>query len=178
MTTQQTHGILLRLDWNSNNWMRKPNEDDIASINFKYVKDNNETFTYFNLNKDQLLHDGYKYALAPQLITKTPLRDVKVCFFISTNENKDYVVGFVLNPDFESRRCFVGFPKDILFNMRSEPNNFFPLEPKAINVINFLPKDKGRGTQGFNYLTKNNCIDLFREIYGNRLPTSVLKLIK
>jgi hypothetical protein len=178
MTMPQTHGILLRLDWNSNNWTGKPNDADIASINFKYVKDNNETFTYFNLNKDELLHNGYKYALAPQLMSKTPLRDVKVCFFISNNENKDYIIGFVLHPDFGSRRSFDGFPKEILFNMRSEPDNFFPLEPKTINLINFLPSNKALGTQGFNYLTKNNCTDLFKEIYGNSLPSNVLKIIK
>jgi hypothetical protein len=178
MTMPQTHGILLRLDWNSNNWTGKPNDADIASINFKYVKDNNETFTYFNLNKDQLLHNGYKYALAPQLVSRTPLRDVKVCFFISTKENNDYIVGIVLNPDFQSRRSFDGFPKDILFNIRSAPKNFYQIQPEIINLKKFLPSDKELGTRGFNYLTKNNCIDLIKEIYGNSLPSNMLKIIK
>ncbi len=170
-------GMHLRLDWNSNLWLEKPNESDLNKINFEFVKENQTTYTYYNLNQNELVKNGFKYALAPQLTTKKPIEKVAICFYVSNYKSEDYIVGYVLDPDFNHRTTFHGFPSNILFNLRSDPSNFISLVPIKMDLENYLPSGKQIGTQGFNYLTKNNCIDLIKLIHQNRISKKLINII-
>jgi hypothetical protein len=172
----KTFGILLRLDWNSNNWKEEPTSNDLTNSNFSYVKDNNKSCTYMNFNRKELLHNNFKYLLAPPLVNKTPQEDVKICIFVSQKESVNYLVGYVLFPDLKNRRNFEGYPPEIKFNVRSIPEHNFGIEPIELNVEKYLPNDKKFSRQGFNYINRDKSIKLLSDAGIKSFPMKFIEL--
>lgn len=57
--------------------------------------------------------------------------------------------------------------------MRSEVDNFVPIQPVQINLALHLPPEKQLGKQGFNYLNYNNCFDLICYVHNRVLPDRI-----
>ena len=171
-------GVIFRLDWNSNGWEDKPTSEDIINSKFDYVREKEESYTYFNFNKSELIYNNLKYALIPQITTKTPQKKPKVCFLISQKDDETYLVGYIISPEFGVNKHFEYISNSIKFNVRSHPDNFIKITPVMINVQDYIPKNKGVGTRGYNYISKNNCKDLFKLAHGNTLSSKILALIR
>ncbi len=174
----ENFGILFRLDWNSNGWINEPTSEDLSESKFSYVHNSRKSYTYYNFNTKELLFNNKKYALAPQITTKTPIKNSHICFFIGQNSGKDFLVGFILFPNFKSRRSFEHFPDDIIFNVSSNPEYYYKIDPIEIETKQFIPKNKEVGKQGFNYLSKANSIDLLKKSGQNSFPKDFLSLLR
>lgn len=168
-------GILTSIDWNSNFWKALPTKDDLQNSKFGYVEENSVTHTYLNFGHNEFACDvdGYFFGLLPQLWSKTPQsKNIRVIFVKSQNwrDKKIYIVGLYLFPILERKLL----PPEISGVTTREVNikalvkdihlveNF--IELTSTNEKKFLPKGKELGKQGFNYLTRENVLNIFDEM--------------
>jgi 5-methylcytosine-specific restriction enzyme A len=173
-------GILTSIDWNSNSWKALPSTDDIKRSKFSYVEENNITHTYLNFghNNYPCESDGYFYGLLPQLWSKTPhSKNIQVIIIKSQNwrDKKTFIIGLYLFPLFERKVLAPHIPgapaREV--NIKALVENIHLLETfielTDSNERKFLPKGKGLGKQGFNYLTKENVLKILDEM-TNQCP--------
>ena len=168
-------GILASIDWNSNKWQESPTKEDLEKIKFGFVEENNKTYTAINFGHEKYPTDenGYYAGLLPQLFTRTPDKEksksVNIVVLKATNwkDNKTYIVGFYAFPIFEKGKKtspIKSFTEDFETNIKSFPHDIYLLEnPIQLNNDNegkFLPEGKKLGKQGYNYLTKENVINI------------------
>jgi hypothetical protein len=195
MPIVRNYGILAAVDWNSFNWQAPSSEEDLAHSDFGFVKDFNITYTSLNFAHDLYPTDadGYYWGLAPQLWSKTLDKEkskyVQVVFFKSKNwrDSNLYIVGLYAFPIFQKTTKPSPipeiFPNDFEVNIKSLPKNIHLLR-HFISLKNhpdlkkFLPKDKRLGTQGFNYLTKENVLKILDAMTALNSGDEKLKAIK
>lgn len=88
-------GLLMGIDWNSNNWSDVSTEEDLKMSDFGFVQEN--ALTYSCLNFGHLQYpadkDGYYCGLLPQLWSKTLDRDKALHVQIVFLKSKDYTSG-------------------------------------------------------------------------------------
>lgn len=172
---EKKFGILASIDWNSNKWQESPTKEDLEKIKFGFVEENNKTYTAINFGHEKYPTDenGYYAGLLPQLFTRTPDKEksksVNIVVLKATNwkDNKTYIVGFYAFPIFEKGKKaspIKSFKEDFETNIKAFPHDIYLLEnPIHLNNDNeskFLPEGKKLGKQGYNYLTKENVINI------------------
>lgn len=183
------NGIIVRIDWNENNW-EKPSDNLELADNFEYVKENNISYTCFNFGHDiyKPESDGLWYGLIPAFFSKTPdknkIRDLKVIFIISNFEKVDYLVGLYAFPKIgkSKRKNFIeGYEAYDLINIGAEPKNILRLN-NYVNLSSLILK-KTLGNQqiskhSWNYIEKENVGYIFDAIERVNPNDKMLKQIK
>jgi len=174
--SQKNHGILASVDWNSYKWKAPSSEEDLKHSNFGFVVEHGITYTSLNFGAENYPVDdkGYYHGLLPHLWSRMPDKEkskyVEVVFIKSQNwENKqNYLIGFYAFPIFQKGKKaspVSSFLYDFEVNIKAYPKDIHLLE-NYINLTThadlkkFLPKDKGMGKQGYNYLTRENVFKI------------------
>ena len=172
---EKKFGILASIDWNSNKWQESPTKEDLEKIKFGFVEENNKTYTAINFGHEKYPTDenGYYAGLLPQLFTRTPDKEkskfVNIVVLKATNwkDNKTYIVGFYAFPIFEKGKKpspIESFKEDFETNIKAFPHDIYllenPIQLHNDNEGRFLPEGKKLGKQGYNYLTKENVINI------------------
>lgn len=174
--TEKYFGILVSIDWNSNQWEDLSTQEDLDHSNFGFVKEHGITFTSLNFAQDKYPTDlkGYYQGLLPQLWSRTPDKEkskyVEVVFIKSQNweDKQNYIIGMYAFPIFEKGTKpspIKSFPINFEINVKALPKDIHLLS-NYINLTShpdlkkFLPKDKELGKQGYNYLTKENVFKI------------------
>jgi hypothetical protein len=182
-------GIIVRIDWNENNW-EKPSDNLEYAKNFEYVKDNNISFTSFNFAHDiyEKETDGLWYGLVPSFYSKTPdkdkIKNLSVIFLISNNGGKDYIVGLYAFPKIGNKKrikLIPDFDEYNVINIGAEPKNILRLDNFLdLNLLNFKKAlgNQQISTQGWNYIEKENMGYIFDCIQKINPKNEKLKQIK
>jgi len=172
-------GILASIDWNSNKWANIPTDDDIDNNDYVFVRNNRYSYTFLNFGHNiyPTNENGYYQCFLPCFYSKNvnskKANFINVAFIFSKNWNdkKKYIVGLYAFPKFEKSTKpspFDSFNRDIMVNMMSFPEDIHFLEKKyeLENPLQngILPPGKQLSRQGFNYLTRNNILDIFKRI--------------
>ncbi|MEA5260888.1 hypothetical protein VB264_24025 [Arcicella aquatica] len=172
------YGILSPVDWNSNKWQDIPTKEDLKNSNFKYTKDNGVTFTWANFGNElyPTEEDGYYAGLLPPFwkinLDKKKSKLVKIVFIKSSNwKNKQaYIVGFYASPIFEKgiKVSPLDLNEKLQTNIKALPKDIFLLDNyiplNESDELKFLPNGLKFSRQKFNYLTKENTINIMNEI--------------
>lgn len=183
------NGIIVRIDWNENNW-EKPSDNIELADNFEYVRDNNISFTCFNFAHEiyEPESDGLWYGLIPAFFSRKPvidkIRNLSVVFLISNNRGIDYIVGLYAFPKIgnKKRKNLIGeYTAYNLVNIGAEPKNIMRLD-NYIDLNSFNLK-KALGNQqislrGWNYIEKENIGYVFDSIQKDNPDNSKLQQIK
>jgi hypothetical protein len=173
MKSEQQVGILTSIDWNSYQWKKYPGPEDLTKAKYKYVRETGLTHTYLNFACDRPDDEGYTYGLLPQFWSKKPKsKDLKIVFIRSQNwrSGKTFIVGLHLFPQFSLNSLDPLFPKqgERVVNIKVLAENTVLLknyiELTSANVGKFIPEGKKLGKQGFNYLSKENCLSILNEM--------------
>ena len=182
-------GIIVRIDWNDNNW-EKPSDNLEHAKNFEYVKDNDISFTSFNFAHEiyETEPDGLWYGLVPAFFSKKPDRDkiknLSVIFLISNNGGNDYIIGMYAFPKIGNKKrikLIPEFEEYNVVNIGSEPKNILRLG-NYVN-LNSLNLNRALGNQkislrGWNYIEKENVGYVFDSIQKINPENDKLKQIK
>lgn len=178
---EKKFGMIVALDWNSNNWKDVANTLDIKKASFDYVKETKFSFTCINFG-----HEVYKPSpsgmyrgLIPHLWDSMPNKDesknVKIVFMKSRNynDNKTYIVGFYAYPVFcltqQTPSPILNYTGEFMYNLEAKPSDIHYLGIK-INLTDdkeakkYIPNNKDFGRRGYNYITKQNVEKLLDKI--------------
>ena len=168
-------GILTSIDWNSNEWKEQATEEDLNHSILGNVIDNG--FSHSSLNFAHEIHPanekGFYFGMLPQMWAKMPdkekARYVQVVFIKALNwrDEQSYIIGFYAFPVFEKGRQASPIPeieKEFELNIKALPKDIHLLD-KHVDISSpdlqkILPKGKGLGKQGFNFLTKENVFKI------------------
>ena len=169
-------GILTSIDWNSNDWKEQATEEDLNHSNLGAVIDNG--FSHSSLNfaheKYPANDKGYYFGQLPQMWAKMPdkekARHVEVVFIKAQDwsDEQNYIVGFYAFPIFEKSKQPSPIPSiemDFELNVKALPKDIHLLDnyinlSSSQDLQKFLPKGKGLGKQGYNYLSKENVFKI------------------
>lgn len=179
-TTIINYGILSSISWNSNNWADHPNDEDLKTSKYDYVKDNAHMHESLNFGHDKFPaeQDGYYIGYTP-MFNRPPdvnnSRNVQVVFFTSSdykNSNRKTIIGFYGFPVFgkwftrnskhELYKTYdsgniKAFPEDIIYFQ-----NPIVINNEIVQTNNLLPEGKKISQQGFNYLNSDNVYNLIK----------------
>lgn len=173
---ERYYGILASIDWNSKKWKDLPTQEDLEHSHYGYVIEHGFTHTSLNFGHEIYPTDknGYYHGLFPQFWSRMPDAEkskyVEILYAKAQNwrDKQNYIVGFYAFPIFKKYKIpspLSSFPRDIEVNVSAFPKNIHLLE----NIINlsskpnlkkFLPEGKKLGQQGFNYLNKENVLNI------------------
>lgn len=195
---ERFYGILTSIDWNSRKWQDVPTDEDLTHADYDYVKEHGYTNTAINFGHELFTVDesGFYSGLLPQLWSKVPDptkgKFIQAVFIRSRSwrDHQHYIVGFYAFPVFH--KCIIPSPlklfnRDFEMNVKAYPKDIHLLETyiriDTDSLIRFLPAGKRMGTQGFNYLTKKNVLNILDEMTKHnpadtRLSGIKLRLIK
>jgi len=187
-------GILTSIDWNSNEWKEQASEEDLNHSNLGNVIDNG--FSHSSLNFAHEIYPandkGYYFGLLPQMWAKMPdkekVRYVEVVFIKAQDwsDEQNYIVGFYAFPVFEKGKRPSPIPEitmDFEINIKALPKDIHLLD-NPINLSTspdlqkILPKGKGLGKQGYNFLTRENVFKILDKMTESNPTDKKLSGIK
>ena len=186
-------GILTSIDWNSNDWKEQATKDDLNHSILGNDIDND--FSHSSLNFAHEIHPanekGYYFGLLPQMWAKMPdkekARFVHVVFIKAQDwsDEQNYIVGFYAFPVFEKSKQPSHIPEittDFELNIKALPKDIHLLD-KYVNLSSpdlqkVLPKGKGLGKQGYNFLTKENVFKILDKMTESNPTDKKLSGIK
>ena len=189
MPNSENHGIIVRIDWNENNWER-PSDNLEQANNFVYVRENNISHTSFNFAHEiyQPEPDGLWYGLIPSFGSRTPdkikTRNVKVVFLISRYNQSDMIIGIYAFPIFGKKIRINKIPNYNEYdwiNIGAKPGNIVRLE-HFVKLDN-LNQTRALGSQeiamqGWNYLNESQVGYIFDSIQSANQESGKLRKIK
>ncbi len=170
---EKKFGMIVALDWNSNEWRDIATELDVENASFDYVKETKFSFTCVNFGHEKFKtnENGLYRGLIPHLWDSKPnqeeSRNVKIVFMKSRNYNdkKTYIVGFYAFPVFlstqETESPISNYNGKFMYNLEAKPIDIHYLDNK-INLSDdkdankYIPSNKNYGKMGYNYITKQN----------------------
>ena len=187
--TSENHGIIVRIDWNENNWERPSDKLDQAN-NFGFVRENNISHTSFNFAHEiyQPEADGLWYGLIPSFGSRTPdktkTRNLKIVFIISRHNQHDMIVGIYAFPIFGKKVRINKIPNYYEYdwvNIGAKPTDIVRLENYI--PLNNLNQNRALGnqeiaTQGWNYLNESQVGYILDSIQSENQENSKIKKIK
>jgi hypothetical protein len=190
------YGMLVSIDWNSNDWKALPTKQDLGHAKFGFVVENGFSHTCLNFGHEEYPVDseGYYYGLIPKFWTHRPnpqkAQHVKIVFFRSRNwaMPANYIVGFYAFPQFfvtceRPTPLPVGFQNELKVNVKALKESIHLVENR-INITaqpdlqNFLPGGMQLARQGFNYLTFENVHNILNAFIALNPDDQALKEIK
>lgn len=178
---EKKFGMIVALDWNSNNWKDAANPLDIKNATFEFVKENEFSFTCINFGHEiyKPSSNGMYRGLIPHLWNSMPneeeSRNIKIVFMKSKNynDNKTYIVGFYAYPVFcftqKTPSLILSYTNEFMYNIEAKPSDIHYLDIK-INLTDdkeakkYIPNNKDFGRRGYNYITKQNVEKLLDKI--------------
>lgn len=179
--------ILVRIDWNENNW--EIPTDNFEDVNFRYVIENGISHTAFNFahNNYEPEPDGLWYGFIPAFFSKTPdiskTRNIKVLFMISVNEGNTYLVGVYAFPKIGSktRQNLIPNHENInQINIGTEPSNVYRLNNyiniNTLDINRILGDNQELAIMGWNYLNNNGVSYLLDKIDYSEQQNSFKKI--
>ena len=170
-------GLVTAVVWNSNKWAGDPSEKDLEHAKgFEHVELYKITGEALNFAHKKYKSDseGYYYGYSPQMNKLPSIREVETIIIISKDfEGKNQIIGYYDNPiigEFDRAKLELNedvYEKYTASNFKSKKEDICFLEkPIPFNDKNFLPEDKEKAKQRFNYIDGFNIDKIKKAIHG------------